>query len=110
MAAAVGPFGFLLLGLSLSFEPVVHRADELRRAAGALLIRFAGGPLALLATGALLGARVPHVFFLLAAMPPAFNILVLARVYDLRPALMRLLVVGSTVPAIAVVAVVSRLR
>ncbi|HEY6052395.1 MAG TPA: AEC family transporter [Gaiellaceae bacterium] len=109
-AALVGPFGFLLLGLSLSFEPVVHAADELRRAAGALAIRFAGGPLALLGTGALLGAHVPHVFFLLAAMPPAFNVLVLARVYDVRPALTRLLVVGATLPAVAVVALVSAVR
>ena len=74
------------------------------------LVRFAGGPLMLLATGALLGARVPHVFYLLAAMPPAFNLVVLARVYDVRPALTRLLVVGSTVPAVAVVALVSALR
>ena len=66
--------------------------------------------LALLATGALLGARVPHVFLLLAAMPPAFNILVLARVYDVRPALMRLLVVGATVPVVAVVALVAAIH
>lgn len=109
-AALVGPIGFVLLGLSLSFEPVAYAADELRRALGALAIRFAGGPLALLATGALLGARVPHVWFLLAAMPPAFNVLVIARVYDVRPALTRLLVVGATVPAVAVVALVSALR
>lgn len=109
-ASLVGPSGFLLLGLSLSFEPVALRGDELRRAAGALAIRFAGGPLALLATGALLGAHVPHVFLLLAAMPPAFNILVLARVYDVRPALMRLLVVGATLPAVAVVALASAIR
>lgn len=109
-AVLVGPSGFLLLGLSLSLEPVALRADELRRAAGALAIRFAGGPLALLATAALLGAHVPHVFLLLAAMPPAFNVLVLARVYDVRPALMRLLVVGATLPAVAVVALVSAVR
>lgn len=109
-AALVGPFGFLLLGLSLSLEPVAHEAAELRRAAGSLLIRFAGGPLALLSTGMLLGASVPHVFYFLAAMPPAFNVLVLARVYDVRPALTRLLVVGATVPAVAVVALVSALH
>jgi predicted permease len=109
-AALVGPFGFLMLGLSLSIEPVAHAADELRRALGALAIRFAGGPLALLGAGALLGAHVPHVWYLLAAMPPAFNTLVIARVYDVRPALTRLLVVGATVPAVAVVALVSALR
>jgi predicted permease len=36
-------------------------------------------------------------------MPCAFHLLVLARVFDVRPHLMRLLVVGSTVPAVAVV-------
>ncbi len=82
----------------------------MRRALGALAIRFAGGPLALLATGSLLGAQVPHVWFMLAAMPPAFNILVVARVYDVRPALARLLVVGATLPAVAVVALVSALH
>jgi predicted permease len=35
-------------------------------------------------------------------MPCAFHLLVLARVYDLRPNLMRLLVVGSTIPAVIV--------
>jgi predicted permease len=109
-AALVGPFGFLLLGLSLSLEPIEHAAAEVRRGLGALVIRFAGGPLALLLTGTLLGARVPHVFFFLAAMPPAFNALVLARVYDVRPALTRLLVVGATLPAVAVVALVSALH
>jgi predicted permease len=109
-AALVGPFGFLLLGLSLSLEPVAHSAVEVRRALGVLAIRFAGGPLALLAAATLLGARVPHVFFLLAAMPPAFNVLVLARVYDVRPALTRLLVVGATLPAVAVVALVAALH
>jgi predicted permease len=38
-------------------------------------------------------------------MPSAFHLLVLARVYEVRPRLMRLLVVGSTVPAVAGVAV-----
>lgn len=109
-AALVGPSGFLLLGLSLTLEPVRHEAGELGRAGGALLIRFLGGPLALYAFGRLLGADVPGVFYLLAAMPPAFHLLVLARVYDVRPKLTRLLVVGATVPAVAVAAVVAVLH
>jgi malate permease and related proteins len=100
---AVGPAGFLLLGLALPLERVAHGSDDLGRAAGALALKFAGGPLALFVAGRALGADVPHAFYLLAAMPCAFHLLVLARVYDVRPALMRLLVVGSN--AIAVVAV-----
>jgi predicted permease len=42
-------------------------------------------------------------------MPTAFHLLVLARVYELRPRLMRLLVVGSTVPAVAGVVAASLL-
>jgi len=100
---AVGPAGFLLLGLALPLERVAHGADDIGRAAGALALKFAGGPLALFVAGRAVGADVPHAFYLLAAMPCAFHLLVLARVYDVRPALMRLLVVGSN--AIAVVAV-----
>jgi predicted permease len=36
-------------------------------------------------------------------MPCAFHLLVLARVFDVRPQLVRLLVVGSTLPAVVVV-------
>jgi predicted permease len=103
-AALVGPAGFLLLGLSVPLERFEHGREELRRAAGALAVRFAGGPLCLLAAASATGARIPAVFYLLSAMPSAFHLLVLARVYDLRPRLMRLLVVGSTVPAVAGVA------
>jgi predicted permease len=100
---AIGPAGFLLLGLALPLERLAHGSDDLGRAAGALALKFAGGPLALFAAGRMLGADVPNAFYLLAAMPCAFHLLVLARVYDVRPSLMRLLVVGSN--AIAVVAV-----
>ena len=102
-AAIVGPAGFFLLGLSLPLERIEHGRSELGLAAGALALRFAGGPLVLLAVGRLIGADVPGAFYLLAGMPCAFHLLVLARVYDMRPALMRLLVVGSTLPAVAAV-------
>ena len=104
-ALLVGPAGFLLLGLSVPLERFEHAAVELRRAAGALAVRFAGGPLCLFAAAMVLGAHVPPVLFMLAAMPSAFHLLVLARVYEVRPRLMRLLVVGSTLPAVAGVAV-----
>ncbi|HET7567536.1 MAG TPA: hypothetical protein VFJ91_06055 [Gaiellaceae bacterium] len=106
-ATLIGPCGFLLLGLSIPLERFEHGAEELRRAAGALLVKFAGGPLLLLAAAAALGAHPPAAFYLGAGMPSAFNLLTIARVYELRPRLMRLLVVGSTVPALAGAALVA---
>lgn len=100
---AIGPVGFFLLGLSLPLERSVYGAGELRRAAGALAIRFAVAPLVLLACGLALGVRVPGAFVLAAAMPCAFHLLILARVFEVRPHLMRLLVLASTVPAVIVV-------
>lgn len=106
---AIGPAGFLLLGFALPLEPLSHAREELGRAAGALAIRFLGGPLLLLASGGLLGASIPPVFYLAAAMPCAFHLIVLARAFDVRPRLMRLLVVASTVPAVVAVAIASAL-
>ena len=106
----VGPVGFFLLGLSLPLERPAHAPQELRRAAGALVLRFAGGPLALFAFGHALGADIPGAFYLLSAMPAAFHLLILARVYEMKPALMRLLVLGSTVPAVAAVMLVAGLH
>ncbi len=106
VGAVIGPYGFFLLGLSLTLTRVPRPPEELRRAAGAVAIRFAGGPLALLGTGSLLGASIPAAFYLLAGMPSAFHLLILARVYDVRPALMNRIVVGTTIPAVAVVVLV----
>ena len=97
---AIGPAGFFLLGLSLPLDRVSHGAAEVRRAAGALAIRFGVHPLVLLACGLALGADLPGVFVLAAGLPCAFHLLILARVYGLRVNLMRLLVVASTVPAV----------
>lgn len=102
-AAVVGPAGFFLLGLAMPLERPSHDAVELKRAAGALAIRFAVAPLVLYVCGLALGTSIPGVFYFAAAMPCAFHLLILARVFDLRPHLMRLLVVGSTVPAVAAV-------
>ena len=98
--AVVGPAGFLLLGLSLPLGRVAHGAAELARTAGALVIRFGVSPLVLVACSAALGADVPGAFVLGAAMPCAFHLLILARVFGLRTNLMRLLVVASTIPAV----------
>jgi hypothetical protein len=102
-AAIVGPAGFFLLGLVLPLDGARHDGLDLSRAAGALAIRFAVAPLALFLSGLALGAEIPAAFYLGAAMPCAFHLLILARVFDVRPHLMRLLVVGSTVPAVAIV-------
>jgi predicted permease len=99
----IGPVGFLLLGLALPLGPPAHEVVELRRAAGALVIRFAIAPLLLFVCGSALGASIPDAFYLGAAMPCAFNLVVLARVFDVRPLLMRLLVVGSTIPALVTI-------
>jgi predicted permease len=70
-----------------------------------LAIKLGVSPLVLFLCGRALGAHIPATFYLMAAMPAAFHLLVLARVYDLRPALMRLIVVGSTVPSVIAVAI-----
>jgi predicted permease len=101
--AIVGPAGFFLLGLALPLERPSHDLAELRRASGVLAIRFAVAPLALYALGRAIGAEIPDAFLLGAAMPSAFHLLILSRVFDVRPHLMRLLVLGSTVPAVAAV-------
>ncbi|MGH3005159.1 MAG: AEC family transporter [Gaiellaceae bacterium] len=106
-AEIVGPAGFFLLGLVLPLEPPAHDLPELRKAAGVFAIRFAAAPLVLLGCGVALGTEIPTAFLLGAAMPCAFHLLVLARVFDLRPQLVRLLVVGSTVPAVVAVVAAS---
>jgi predicted permease len=106
-AEIVGPAGFFLLGLVLPLEPPAHDVPELRKAAGVFAIRFAAAPLVLLGCGAALGADIPAAFFLGAAIPCAFHLLVLARVFEVRPQLVRLLVVGSTLPAVVAVVAVS---
>jgi predicted permease len=110
LAYVVSAFGFLLLGLALPLDRVEHEAAEVARASGVLAIKFAVSPLVLFLCGRLLGAHVPGVFYLMAAMPTAFHLLVLARVYDVRPAFMRLVVVGSTVPGVVAVVVGVALR
>ncbi|MGI8606506.1 MAG: AEC family transporter, partial [Gaiellaceae bacterium] len=101
--AVVGPARFFLLGLALPLERPAHEPAELRRAAGVLAIRFAVAPLTLYGLGRAFGAEIPSAFLIGAAMPSAFHLLILARVFELRPHLMRLLVLGSTVPAVAAV-------
>jgi predicted permease len=100
-AVLIGPIGFLILGISLPLEQVEHDLREVGRAVGAMTLKVGVGPLILLAVGTAIGAHIPSTFYLLAAMPPAFHLLAIARVYDMRPALMRLMVVAATIPVVA---------
>jgi predicted permease len=100
-AALIGPLGFLMLGISLPLEQVEHDLREVGRAVGAMTLKVGAGPLILFAIGTAVGAHIPSTFYLLAAMPPAFHLLAIARVYDMRPALMRLMVVAATIPVVA---------
>ncbi|MGZ4383489.1 MAG: AEC family transporter [Gaiellaceae bacterium] len=107
-AKLIGPLGFLMLGLSLPLEAIEHAGDEVARAAGAIAIRQGAAPLLLLGLALTIGAHVPATFYLVAASPTAFHVLVLARLYDMRPALLRLLIVASTVPVVLGAAIASR--
>jgi hypothetical protein len=109
--APVGPFvgllfglvGFLQIGLAISLEPLAHDRGELWRAAVTIVLRCGLLASILLALGWVTGVRIPGVFLLLAAMPVAFNTLVVAAVFDLDRELARLLVAVSTPLVIAVV-------
>jgi predicted permease len=107
-ARLIGPLGFLMLGMSLPLEAIEHAGGELARALGAIVIRLGVAPLMLLGIGAAIGAHIPSTFYLVAASPTAFHVLVLARLYDMRPALLRLLIVGSTAPVLIGAAIASR--
>ena len=104
LAATVGPFGFLVLGLAVPLSGAVLAVGELRRALSALAVRYSVGPLLLLVWGSLLHVHVPGVFYLAALTPAAAHLLVLSRIFALRPAQMRLLVLGSTALTLAGVA------
>jgi predicted permease len=106
-AALIGPVGFLMLGISLPLEQVEHDLGEVGRALGAMTLKVGAGPLILFVIGTAIGAHIPSTFYLLAAMPPAFHLLAVARVYDMRPALVRLMVVAATIPVVAAVVICS---
>ena len=65
------------------------------------MLRCGLAPLILFAMGWLAGVHIPGVFLLLAAMPVAFNTMVVAAVFDLDAELARLLIAVSTPLVIA---------
>ena len=79
------------------------RPQRLWRAAVTIALRCGLLASVLLALGWVTGVHIPGVFLLLAAMPVAFNTLVLSAVFDLDRELARLLVAVSTPLVIAAV-------
>lgn len=105
MGVAVGMLGFVQLGLATPVEAVARDRRDLRRAAVTLVLRCAVAPLILLGLGLVTGIHIPGVFLLLAAMPVAFNTMVVSAVFDLDTALARLLIAVSTPVVVAAVLV-----
>ncbi len=95
-----GLLGFLQIGLAISLEPLAHDRGDVWRAAVTIALRSSLMALVLLLLAWLFGVEIPGVFYLLAAMPVAFNTLVVSAVFDLDRELARLLVVVSTPLAI----------
>lgn len=93
---AFGVLGFLQLGVAMPLKPLAHGRDDVRRAAVTLALRLGAAPLVLFAAGRATGIDVPGVYLLLAAMPVAFNTMIISRVFDLNTELARLLIVVST--------------
>lgn len=93
---AVGPMGFLLLGLSVPLHGFSHDAREVGATLGAVLVRIALAPLILLGVGRVAGVDLPGAMYLIAAMPTAFHVVVLTRVYGLEASVVRLGVLVST--------------
>jgi predicted permease len=96
-----GLVGFLQIGLAISLEPLAHDRGDVWRTAVTIALRCGLMALTLLALGWLFNVKIPGVFLLLAAMPVAFNTLVVSAVFDLDRELARLLVAVSTPLVIA---------
>jgi predicted permease len=101
LGVAIGLIGFVQLGLATPLKPPVHDRAELWRGMLTIVLRCGMAPLILLAIGRLIGVHIPGVFLLLAAMPVAFNTMVVAAVFDLDAELARLLIAVSTPLVIA---------
>ncbi len=98
----VGPFGFLQLGLSMPRGRLVDDRRELSLGAMILTMRHGLSPLLLVSLGFVTGVDIPAPFIVASTMPVAFHLMTLAQIYDVRPPLVRLAVVTSTVIAVPV--------
>lgn len=101
----MGPIGFLELGLALPLERISHDLADLWRAAVPIMMRLAIAPAVLFAIHLATGIDIPGVYYLSIAMPAAFHTLILARVYGLPGAMMRLIVVMSTLIMVSAIVV-----
>ena len=101
----MGPIGFLELGLALPLDRISHDIHDIWRGAVPVLLRLAAAPAVLFGVDLALGADVPAVYYLSIAMPAAFHTLILARVYGLPGAMMRLIVILSTVIMVTAIVV-----
>lgn len=99
----VGPIGFLLLGLSIPLHGFDHDRREAAATIGASAVRLLVAPLLVAAMALATGTHVPGVLYLCAALPTAFHALVIARLYDLEPAVVRLGVVTTTVTSVTAI-------
>lgn len=109
MAQIAGPFGFLLLGLSLPLDPWGGSGLS-PRDLGALVVRHAVSPLCLLVVAAVFRVNVPAVFILGSAMPCAFNLVVIAGLFEVDARKTRSLVLISTALALAAILIASLAR
>lgn len=108
VGTVVGPVGFLLLGLSIPLGGFTHDRREVAETVGAVLVRIVVAPLLVFAVARMTDVDVPDSLYLIAAMPTAFHALVLSRLHDLEPAIVRLgVLVSSTVVVLATVIWVS---
>ena len=93
----VGPLGFLVVGLSVPLGRLALEQGEVVRGVGAMAVRYLVGPCLLALWALVLGLGAPTTFYLATVLPAATHLLVLSRLYSLRPPLIRLLVVVTTV-------------
>jgi predicted permease len=105
-----GPLGFLQLGVALPLGRFLHDRGDLGRAGGVLVVRHLVAPLVIVMVGAAAGISIPGVFILAAAAPVAFHIVTLGQVFGVRPELLRLLVVVSTLVGTLAVAVIAAVQ
>ena len=96
VGVGVGMLGFLQVGIATPLGRLAYGRGDFWRAALTITLRCGAAPLVLYLLGLVTGVNIPAVFLLLAAMPVAFNTMVLARVCDLEAGLARLLIVVST--------------
>lgn len=103
----VGPYGFVLLGLSMPLGGFSHGAHDIVVTAGAVVIRTIVAPLLVLLVALVTGVDVPSSLLLIAAMPTAFHALIIGRVNGLDAHVLRLAIVMSSLLVIAASIVVA---